>query len=203
MHAEAEWMGLDSMPADEAAAIVSAVPADQQGSYPLQKAIVALARTFDLPDASTQPKRQAEKRWRGLRLGNLGLLVDHACGGEIIEDAKVFALPRAAKWCRGLINLRGNLLPAIDLHELIGLAHLRAPQQWWLALGRGEDALAFPIDALPSSLQPLETAHVHLTLIPEVLRAFTGGGYRIDGELWLEFRHREFFKTLAGSTAPG
>jgi chemotaxis signal transduction protein len=166
-------------------------------AHTLDKAVVALARTFDLPDDTAKPAQRREQRWRGLRIGNLGLLVEHDCGGEIIEEAKVFALPRAAAWCRGLINLRGHLIPAIDLHELIGLTHLRAPRQWWLALGRGEDALAFPIDALPGSLLAHESAYVHLTLIPEKLRPFAGAGYRIDGELWLEFRHRDFFKTLA------
>jgi chemotaxis signal transduction protein len=194
VNAEAEWIAR-AFGAPE----ISEIIGDDSGMppHPLEKAVVALARTFDLPDEAARPTQRREHRWRGLRIGNLGLLVEHDCGGEIIEEAKVFALPRAAAWCRGLINLRGHLIPAIDLHELIGLTHLRAPKQWWLALGRGEDALAFPIDALPSSLLAHESAHVHLTLIPETLRAFTGAGYRIDGELWLEFRHRDFFKTLA------
>jgi chemotaxis signal transduction protein len=194
VNAETEWIAR-MFAAPEMPELIGNEPvADTRA---LEKAIVALARTFDLPDEASQPAQRREQRWRGLRIGNLGLLVEHDCGGEIIEDTKVFALPRAAAWCRGLINLRGHLIPAIDLHELIGLTHLRAARQWWLALGRGEDALAFPIDALPSSLLAQESAHVHLTLIPETLRAFTGAGYRIGGELWLEFRHRDFFKTLA------
>ncbi|HEU4602923.1 MAG TPA: chemotaxis protein CheW [Steroidobacteraceae bacterium] len=187
MSAHAEWLTEDAQ----------FIGGEPTAPRILEKAIVALARTFDLPEQDAQPTHVRQQRWRGLRIGNLGLLVDHSCGGEIIEDAKVFALPRAAKWCRGLINLRGHLIPAIDLHELIGLTHLRAARQWWLALGRSEDALAFPIDALPVALEAQEAAQVHATLIPEALRAFTGNGHRIGGELWLEFRHGEFFKSLA------
>jgi chemotaxis signal transduction protein len=192
---QAEWISRVSPVVQEDVQLFSKQSTDPRPQ--LQKAVVALARTFILPAESNKAIAKRQQRWRGLRIGNLGLLVEHDSGGEIIEDAKVFALPRAGAWCRGLINLRGHLIPAIDLHELIGLTHQRASQQWWLALGRGEEALAFPIDALPNSLTAQEPTEVHSTLVPEALRAYSGSGYRIDGLLWLEFRHRDFFKTLA------
>jgi len=162
----------------------------------LTKAVIALERRFELPDAATRPDGKAGRRFRGLRVGNLGLLVEHDLGGEIIEDARVFALPRAAAWCRGLINLRGNLIPAFDLHESLGLSHLRARRQWWLVLGTGHDSLAFPIDELPVALVTHEASAVHTQVFLDPLRAHAGVTYRINGELWLEFRHREFFQAL-------
>jgi chemotaxis signal transduction protein len=162
----------------------------------LMKASIALERRFELPDAAFPAKGSEERRFRGLRVGNLGLLVAHDVGGEIIDDARVFPLPRAAPWCRGLINLRGNLIPAFDLHESLGLTHLKASRQWWLALGAGPDTLAFPVDALPVALRAEEgsTVRTHVTLDP--LRAHAGATYRINGDLWLEFRHLEFFRSL-------
>jgi twitching motility protein PilI len=163
----------------------------------LMKAITALTRTFELPEQTAPRSARAEQRFRGLRIGNLRLLVAHDCGGEIIEDARIFPLPRAAAWCRGLVNLRGNLIPAFDLHESLGLTRLRAARQWWLALGTRDDALAFPVDALPLALLANEPAVVQSSVIPEQLRAHVGAGFRIDGELWLEFRHRDFFRALS------
>lgn len=163
----------------------------------LMKAIAALTRTFDLAEPGAPHPARVERRFRGLRIGNLGLLVAHHCGGEIIEDARIFPLPRAAAWCRGLINLRGNLIPAFDLHESLGLTRLRASKQWWLALGTRDDALAFPVDALPVSLLADGASAVQSSVIPEQLRAHVGVGFRIDGELWLEFRHRDFFRALS------
>lgn len=165
----------------------------------LMQAVVALARKFELADQPAPAKARTERRFRGLRVGNLGLLVAHDCGGEIIEEARVFPLPRTAAWCRGLINLRGNLIPAFDLHESLGLARLRAAKQWWLALGARENALAFPVDALPVSLVANEATTVQAAVIPEQLRAHTGAGYRIDGELWLEFRYQDFFRALSSA----
>lgn len=166
----------------------------------LMSASIALERRFELPDAAMPAS--AVRRFRGLRIGNLGLLVAHDLRGEIIEDARVFPLPLAPAWCRGLINLRGNLIPAFDLHESLGLTHFRASRQWWLALGAGSDTLAFPIDALPVSLVAHEASIVHTQVRHEPLHAHAGETFRINGDLWIEFRHREYFRSLC-TAAPG
>jgi hypothetical protein len=167
----------------------------------LLKAVVALARTFDLPDEPVSPVQRVQ-RWRGLRVGNLGLLVAHDCGGEIVEDARPIALPRTPTWCRGLINLRGQLIPAFDLHEALGLTRWRSTQQWWLALGHGNDMLAFLIDALPVSLSANESTSVDAAVIPPVLRSHAAAAFHLGGELWLEFRHLDFFRSLSSRPAP-
>jgi twitching motility protein PilI len=169
----------------------------------LMKAVDALARRFERVDSdAAAERRKTERRFRGLRVGNLGLLVAHDCSGELIEDAQVHPLPGAPPWCRGLINLRGRLLPAFDLHEPLGVTRFRAQRQWWLALGTGDDAFAFPIDALPVSLVADEAAAVEVTVVPQSVRPHTPVSYRIGGELWLEFRHRDFIRALCASSGP-
>jgi chemotaxis signal transduction protein len=167
----------------------------------LMSASVALERRFELPDAATPAKDSGERRFLGLRIGNLGLLVPHDLGGEIIEDARIFQLPRAPDWCRGLINLRGHLIPAFDLHESLGLTRFRASRQWWLALGTGPDTLAFPIDALPVSLITNAAAVVRTQVSHAPLRAHAGETFRINGDLWLEFQHRPFLRSLCAPTS--
>ena len=44
----------------------------------LTQAVVALTRRFELPDPAVPAQQGAEQRFRGLRVGNLGLLVVHA-----------------------------------------------------------------------------------------------------------------------------
>lgn len=168
----------------------------------LQKATSALARSFELPQQTTPDARGTQRRFRGLRIGALGLLVAHDCGGEIIEEARICPLPRAPAWLRGLINVRGRLTPAFDLHEALGVTRLRSAKQWWLTLGAGDEALAFTIDALPASLLVREASPVQPGVAPERLRAHTGAAYCIDGELWLQFDHRKFFRALGSSCGP-
>jgi chemotaxis signal transduction protein len=167
----------------------------------LMKAVAALSRTFKLPQTDTRSGRTQDLRWRGLRIGNLALLVPHDSGGELLEEVRLCALPHTQRWCRGLINLRGRLIPVFDLHEYFGLTRQRAQKQWWLVLGGGDDALAFPIDALPQTLTSTATAQVQPAALPDALRAFVSIAYRIDGALWLKFDHREFFRSLTPQAA--
>ncbi|MBC7982464.1 MAG: chemotaxis protein CheW [Candidatus Obscuribacterales bacterium] len=166
----------------------------------MMKAVAALTRQFELPPAAKSSALR-EQRWRGLRIGNLGLLVAHDSGGELLEEARIYPLPSTPAWCRGLINLRGQLIPAFDLHECFNLTRLRPLRQWWLILGKDADALAIAIDALPQSLLVHEAAIIRPEAIPDDLRAYVGQAYRVAEELWLEFRHRDFFLSLAGSRA--
>ena len=167
----------------------------------LMPAVKALARQFELAPQLQPTNAKAQLRRRGLKVGNLNLLVPHDSGGELLEDVRLHALPRTAHWCRGLINLRGHLIPAFDLHECFGIKPLQAGQQWWLALGRGDDAIAFAIDALPVMLQAAESSTVQAAVVPEPLRAYLGQAYRIDGELWLEFEHQQYFRSIAQQVA--
>jgi twitching motility protein PilI len=166
----------------------------------LMKAIDALNRQFELPVASV-PASQPERRWRGLRVGNVGLLVPHDSGGELLEDAHVYPLPRAPAWCRGLINLRGQQIPVFDLHEYFNLSSYRAPKQWCLIIGRGADSVCFYIDALPRSVVVTDAARLQSAIIPVELRPFVNHVYRIADEFWLEFKDRDFFASLAGLRA--
>src|SRR5262245_40058663 len=118
------------------------------------KAVEALQRVLVLPAAAAPSALQEpELKRRGLRLGNLGLLVEHDRAGEILEHAAPQPLPRTAAWCCGLIGLRGRLLPAFDLHRYFGLSRSSDAQQWWLALDAGENSVAFVVDALPQVLR--------------------------------------------------
>jgi chemotaxis signal transduction protein len=167
----------------------------------LMKAVKALDRKFELPQTVAHAATRGEQRWRGLRIGNLGLLIAHDSGGELLEEARVTPLPRTPPWCRGLINLRGQLIPAFDLHQRLRLMHLRPPRQWWLVIGRGVDAVAFTIDALPRSIVVDEAARIQAVAVPDNLQAFIGRAYRLSDELWLEFKYREFVQSLSGERA--
>jgi chemotaxis signal transduction protein len=164
------------------------------------KAVVALSRVFTLPPVKDATQKVANERWRGLRIGNLALLVPHDCGGEVLEAVRFASLPHTRSWCRGLINLRGRIIPAFDLHEFFRLVRRNATNPW-LVLGSDDEAVAFPIDALPLTLSSSNSAQIQGAALPDSLRAFISVGYRIDDELWLKFDHRAFFRALTPQIA--
>ena len=56
----------------------------------------------------------------GYQVGEVGLLHDPTAEVQLTESPKLFGLPNTRVWCRGLANLRGNLIPVYDLAALVG-----------------------------------------------------------------------------------
>lgn len=162
----------------------------------------ALSRRLSLADADVaRPAHENEAdRRRGLVIGTLGLLVAVDVKGEVLDDAELHPLPRTRSWCRGLVNVRGRLLPAFDLHEYLSVS--AAERRWWLVLRTDVHELAVAVDALPPSVNVASGSRVDPDpALPEKLREHVDAAYRIDDRLWLEFRHGDLFSRLAADVA--
>ncbi|MCP5158467.1 MAG: chemotaxis protein CheW [Gammaproteobacteria bacterium] len=136
----------------------------------------------------------------GFWIGEIGLLIDQNTTSEVLERWVVYPLPNVPLWFLGLINLRGNLVPIFDLKQLLQLEEDTREKRWLLILDRGEGAVGLFIDGLP---QPANTrqALTRLPPLPAALRPSIAGGYLQDERIWLEFDHRQFFRTLGGQVA--
>jgi purine-binding chemotaxis protein CheW len=68
---------------------------------------------------------------------------------EIIKDLEVTAIPDAPDFVVGVINLRGNIIPILDLHERLKLTADRSRQpkrSWILVLNIGGRVTGFLVD---------------------------------------------------------
>lgn len=54
----------------------------------------------------------------GFRVGAWGLLLDSHVFCEIVDHNKISLLPNVQPWFNGVLNLRGTIVPVIDLHIL-------------------------------------------------------------------------------------
>ena len=63
----------------------------------------------------------ATNQYLAFRLGDELYAIDVANAREIVEQSAVTRLPKTPVWMRGLINLRGNVLPVIDLKMKLGM----------------------------------------------------------------------------------
>jgi twitching motility protein PilI len=133
----------------------------------------------------------------GFRVGSFGFLVTSDIYCEITEQLKVNPLPNVESWFSGLLNLRGNLVPVIDLQLLLGETTIpdRKKQQLF-AIGQGDKAMAFWIDGLPeiqaNILQPLK----QLPPLPAILKRCVSVAYLHNGQIWFNVQFDELFKTL-------
>lgn len=136
----------------------------------------------------------------GFRVGSLGFLVPASTYCEVIEQLQVNALPNVEPWFSGLLNLRGNLVPVIDLCLLLDESASDKKRQLF-AIGQGDKAMAFWIDGLPE-IQTFSSAQLkQLPPLPAILQRSVVAGYLNEGQIWLNIRFDEFFKALGGHYA--
>lgn len=64
-------------------------------------------------------KEDAHPQWQGMGFQVGGLRLVSAMGeiDEILKPPKVAALPGVKSWVLGVANVRGRLIPVVDLHE--------------------------------------------------------------------------------------
>lgn len=139
----------------------------------------------------------------GFRVGSLGFLVPISTYCEVIEQTQVNPLPNTQSWFSGLLNLRGNLVPAIDLRRLFGEEAVDPKKRRLFTINKGERAVALWIDGLPEvhgtafPREPLK----RLPLLPTAVEPYVFGGYQCQGQIWLNVQFDEFFTALGRQIA--
>jgi twitching motility protein PilI len=149
----------------------------------------ALNRAFDLPDAKVElvPSEQVAHSLHGFTVGNVGLLLPAETVSELFYDLAYCQLPNTAGVLVGLANVRGDIIPLIDLNELFGISAGDKVHWHFLIIGAGEDAVGFRVEGLPTRVT-LSARNKLKTMppLPELLRPYVRGCYQLDG-IWLDW----------------
>lgn len=139
---------------------------------------------------------QEESRdyWRGVGfvLGGQALLAPLEQVDEILTVPPLTRVPLVKPWVLGIANVRGNLLPVMDLGAFLGLGPTaRDEATRVIAVREGEFFSGLLVGAV-SGLQQIDSAG-HQETLPEVapaLQALLSGAFRVNGELRPVFEFR-------------
>jgi twitching motility protein PilI len=161
----------------------------------------ALAR-FDPPKEKLgRNDAYAVSQRYGFHVGGIDLLIHPDTVAELVEQATIFPIPNAPHWLRGLINLRGNLVPIYDLRVLLEVADENEQlAHRILILDRGDNMVGLLIDGLPQAIRGTGMP-TNIPPLPSVLKRHVSEAYAGNGTIWLEFDHRGFFLGVAAGTA--
>ncbi len=128
------------------------------------------------------------KQYCTLKVGDLLLGIEVGEIQEILRDTSIMPVPLSRNAIRGLINLRGQIVTAIDLRRRVGLedADEQAPFAT-MVLGTAGEPLALVVDTVG------DVVHVTAGAFespPDTLkgeaRRMIEGAYKLDRELLLE-----------------
>lgn len=120
--------------------------ATQSSSFALLQQIETRCkqRALGLPQ-----KVEVRRTWSGVgfRVGNIRLLVPMGEVGEILRYPSITKVPSALSWVKGLANIRGNLLPIMDLSRFIDNEALKlSKSSRVLVIQRGELSSGLLVD---------------------------------------------------------
>jgi chemotaxis signal transduction protein len=152
--------------------------------------------------AATPETTRAEQRRYGFRVGGMGFLAAPQVGCEAIAMPPISPIPNSAPWLRGVMNLRGALVPIFDLAQALGIQEApRTKQASILIFDKGAQAAGIVTDSFPRLLPALTP----MKQMPELPATLSGGlvvaGYTDANEVWLELDHVRFFDSLKNGTS--
>lgn len=144
--------------------------------------------------ASAQAVQLLERQ--GFSIGPLNFLTAYDRASELSEMVPIYPLPNTAQWFRGLATLHGNLVPVIDVANLLRVEREVTSKSFMLVLGHGESAVAVLIDGLPKRLKLDASAAETPPALPDLIAPFVARAHTHEGHTWLEFDHENFFATV-------
>lgn len=152
-------------------------------------------------DIAALSQNQTINRY-GYLVGGMGLLVPANTLSEVLRKFTLYPIPKTRAWLRGLVNLRGNLIPVYDLAMLCGLSDSMSGYDSLLILDKGADAVGILINNLPvvCDVDNWEALDVTSCEIPSLV-SFAIESYRHGDMIWTCFDHKEYFRSLRDDVA--
>ncbi len=141
-----------------------------------------------------QTKSSVEPLRYGFRAGDVGLIMDEVMGSEIVNKILACVIPATPSWFRGVVNIRGNIVPVFDL-KMIFNSDEKTDLQRLLIIGKEDKAAGILVDDLPQALHDLEVTTDSLSPSPfmnECIRKV----YKQNVDIWYELNFNDFFAEL-------
>lgn len=160
----------------------------------------ALGGRLALPEGAEAAESDAADTVERLafRVGPIGLLCASDAGREVALPPPVTRLPNLPAWMRGLANVRGTLIPVVDLAPAFGVEHETALTGYLLVMNAGDEALGLLVDGLPAIARfGTEEKMRGVPPHPERLSGHVSCGYEREGVVWLDVDEARIFGALA------
>ncbi|MAS26199.1 MAG: chemotaxis protein CheW [Oceanospirillaceae bacterium] len=149
-------------------------------------------------NASALPQQtEAVRYWRGVgfMLAGRHFMADMADVAEILQPPRLTKVPGVRNWVLGVANVRGRLVPVMDLAGLLGLpskANWRSRRV--LVIEQDDHLSGLLVDAVLGMQQfPVDSRNDNPDLAPEFAK-FVSHSYQRDGSDWPVFELRDLIQ---------
>jgi chemotaxis signal transduction protein len=94
-----------------------------------------------------------------------------------------------------MLNLRGNILPVIDLSKELNTSLKSKPGKFVLVIDKGETALSILVDALPKSLENTTEAQ-SLDKVMNISNDYLSPGLISEDKQWMQVDIKSLIKAM-------
>lgn len=156
---------------------------------------------FELAPIDAEPVSTGEVRhgisWQAEQ-GELHCLLPRGLRAEIISSPNISSLPTQNNWLLGIVNIRGELVPVIDL---LKWADLKASVESTntsqiLLIGEGESAIALQAQQHPVLLATLPSSNKASAAFAK-LALFTRATFTANEHTWLDLDFKAWLANLS------
>ncbi|HEY1312900.1 MAG TPA: chemotaxis protein CheW [Steroidobacteraceae bacterium] len=139
--------------------------------------------------ASSVPEASAGQEWVGVafRMGGETFLVAREETREVLGyPAVVTRIPGAKSWVKGLANVRGQLLPMLDLRQFLGSGATASSRNTRVVVVNHRDIPAGLMVDEVLGFRRFAEAEFNAEAPPTVIRcdSYLAGAFRRGGEVW-------------------
>lgn len=140
-------------------------------------------------------REEVRERWTGVSfyLADERLLAPMDQVQEVIDPPTCTRVPGTAPWFLGVANVRGSLLPVMDLHGLMIGGRAATPRTARVIVHSSEGVTAaFRVDNVLGLKRFYVDEMITVEPTNEVLAPYIEGGFRQGEETWAIFDFRHF-----------
>ena len=153
--------------------------------------ILSEIRAAALGNAAPLPLRESvQPEWQGLgyQVGGLRLVSPMGEISEILKLPKLAVLPGVKSWVLGIANVRGRLIPVVDLHDYLNMTSTLPMAQWRVLVVEDEDLIAgFLVEQSLGIQHFLEESFEETTVDDKAaLQPYLRGAFRHGGRVFYE-----------------
>ena len=136
----------------------------------------------------------------GLRLGEYSYAVSLQDTQEILISSSITSVPQSEEWVRGLINLRGQIITALDLRPIFGMGPLEKSELSHIIINRDGHIFSLIVDEIIDIITVKTDifAQTPQTIAPEI-RKYIKGVYKRSPNLLIEIDVKEISKLTGKS----
>jgi purine-binding chemotaxis protein CheW len=118
-----------------------------------------MADTFTADKRTDQEEKEQLMQLVGFTIGNEQFGVNILMVQEIIRSAPITSVPNSPEFIEGVINLRGNIIPVIELRKRLNLFREESSSKdsWILILDINSRVTGFIVDSVTRVLKILES----------------------------------------------